>query len=29
MVANYPEKKAGTNWWSFLDTDMKDKLFFF
>ena len=28
MVANYPEKKAGTHWWSFLDTDTKDKLFF-
>ena len=29
MVANTdPEKKPGTHWWSFLDTDAKDTLFF-
>ena len=30
MIANTdPEKKPGTHWWSFLDTDAKDTLFFF
>ena len=30
MVANTdPEKKPGTYWWSFLDTDAKDTLIFF
>ena len=30
MVANTDlEKKSGTHWWSFLDIDAKDTLFFF
>ena len=30
MVANTdPGKNPGTHWWSFLDTDAKDTLFFF